>query len=367
MAFEGSLVSVVIPVRNGERFINETLASALAQTYEPLEVVVVDDGSTDRTAVVVEAAALRDNRIRLFRTQRFGVASARNFGISQARGGLIAPLDADDLWHPEKIARQVYVIQTSSPEVGLVYCWSIEIDENDLVIPAIRSLKGGSTARGRVSEELARGCFIETGSSPVIKRSFIDAVGGYDATLQPQGADDWKLYFALSEVCEFAVIPEYLVGYRQTSGSVSRNLTAMGQSMESVASWIFEKRPNLPKMHKRQAMHSIHAFMSRRAFDNYQFGAALRYHAKALKAYPGKLLERDALIFVARCLFRMTGLRRAMFGRPAGTSPPPVRFQDFADELEKAINSVGTSATATRELVPSQATKDDRRRMGQQS
>ena len=114
MAFEGSLVSVVIPVRNGERFINETLASALAQTYEPLEVVVVDDGSTDRTAVVVEAAALRDNRIRLFRTQRFGVASARNFGISQARGGLIAPLDADDLWHPEKIARQVYVIQTLS-------------------------------------------------------------------------------------------------------------------------------------------------------------------------------------------------------------------------------------------------------------
>ena len=64
-----SLVSVVIPVRNGERFINETIASALAQTYEPLEVVVVDDGSTDRTAIVVEAAALRDNRIRLFRTE----------------------------------------------------------------------------------------------------------------------------------------------------------------------------------------------------------------------------------------------------------------------------------------------------------
>jgi len=107
--------------------------------------------------------------------------------------------------------------------------------------------------------------------------------------------------------------------------------------------------------------------VSQRAFGNYQFGAALCYLAKAIKAYPGKLLERDALIFVARCLFRMNGLRRAMFGRPAGTSPPPVRFQDFADELEKAINSVGTSATATRELVPSQATKDDRRRMGQQS
>ena len=180
----------------------------------------------------------------------------------------------------------------------------------------------------------------------MIKRPFIDAVGGYDATLQPQGADDWKLYFALSEVCEFAVIPGYLVGYRQTSGSVSRNLTAMSQSVVRVASWIFEKRPNLTKMQKRQAMHGIHAFMSRRAFDNCQFGAALRYHAKALKAYPGKLLERDALTFVARCLFQMTGLRRAMFRQSVGTSPPPVRFQDFqvikqsSDELEKGMNSV---------------------------
>jgi glycosyltransferase involved in cell wall biosynthesis len=104
MAFEGSLVSVVIPVRNGERFINETLASALAQTYEPLEVVVVDDGSTDRTAT-----------------------------LSQARGKLIAPLDADDLWHSEKIARQVGSMQSSSPKVGLVYCGSIKIDEDDLL------------------------------------------------------------------------------------------------------------------------------------------------------------------------------------------------------------------------------------------
>ena len=197
------------------------------------------------------------------------------------------------------------MIQTSSPEVGLVYCWSIKkIDENDFVIPAIRSLKGGSTARGRVSEELARGCFIETGSTPVIKRSFIDAVGGYDATLQPQGADDWKLYFALSEVCEFAVIPEYLVGYRQTSGSVSRNLTAMSQSLEKVASWIFEKRPNLfPKCTSVKPCTTFTLSCSRRAFDNCQFGAALCYHAKALKAYPGKLLERDALIFAVRCTF----------------------------------------------------------------
>jgi glycosyltransferase involved in cell wall biosynthesis len=329
MAFEDSLVSIVVPVRNGERFIKGTLASALAQTYERLEVVVVDDGSTDRTAPLVESAALRDSRVRLFRTQKFGVAAARNFGISQARGQLIALLDADDLWHPEKIARQVEVIQDSLPDVGLVYCWPIEIDENDHIIPAIESLKGRSTARGRVTAELARSCFIEPGSSALIKRSLIDAVGGFDATLQPQGADDWKLYFALSEICEFAVIPEYLVGYRQVSGSLSRNVKTMRQSMENVASWIFEKRPDLPKELKRQAVYDIRVFMSNRAFDNYQFGEALRCRAEALTLYPGELLKRWNLMFVTRCLFRMTGLRQAKFRQPTGMSTNPVPFYEF--------------------------------------
>jgi glycosyltransferase involved in cell wall biosynthesis len=120
MTVKDPLVSVIIPVHNGERFIRRTLVSALAQTYDPIEVVVVDDGSTDQTATIVETAAVHDNRIRLFRTQKSGVSAARNLGISQARGKLIAPLDADDLWHPEKIARQVGLMQSSSPKVGLV-------------------------------------------------------------------------------------------------------------------------------------------------------------------------------------------------------------------------------------------------------
>jgi glycosyltransferase involved in cell wall biosynthesis len=329
---EDPLVSVVIPVYNGQLFVGRTLASALAQTYDPLEIVVVDDGSIDRTSILVEAAAARDNRIRLFRTQKSGVAAARNFGILQARGELIAPLDADDLWHPEKIARLVEVMQASPSEVGLVYCWSIEIDENDLIIPPISSLKGENTAQGHVTEELARGCFISPGSTPLIKRSCIDAVGGYDATLQPPGADDWKLYLALSEICEFAMIPEYLVGYRQVSGSISRNVTAMGQSMENVARWIFERQPNLSEELKRQSIHDIRAFISERAFANSQFGAALYYRGRALKVYPAKLLERQTLGFVARVLFRAAGLRRTVRGRGDRTSWPPVPFQEFQSD-----------------------------------
>jgi glycosyltransferase involved in cell wall biosynthesis len=329
MTREDTLVSVVMPVYNGERFVSRTLASALGQTYRPIEVIVVDDGSTDQTPIIVEAAAGRDSRIRLFRRKNSGVATARNFGIQQARGPLIATLDSDDLWHPEKIARQVGVMQASPPQVGLVYCWSVEIDESDLIIPPISSLKTRkrSTAQGSVTAELARGCFIETASTPLMKRSSIDAVGGYDPALRPQGADDWKLYLALSEICEFAVIPEYLVGYRQASGSISRDVTAMGQSMANVAHWMFERRPDLSTELKRRSIYGINAFMALRALDSDQFFTGLRFLAKAYKADPAGLFDQMTLEFGVRFVARMAGLKRSDLRRRG--LRPQVNFEEL--------------------------------------
>jgi glycosyltransferase involved in cell wall biosynthesis len=322
MTVENALVSVVIPVHNGERLLSRTLASALAQTYGSIEVVVVDDGSTDRTAILVEAAAARDNRIRLFRTQKFGVAAARNFGISQARGKLIALLDADDLWHPKKIARQVGVMQTSSPEVGLVYCWSVKIDESDFVIQPTGAGAGArSKSHGRVTAELIKGNFLENSSCALIKRSCIDAVGGYDESLRPHGAEDWKLYLALSEICDFAVIGEYLVGYRQWTGSLSRDVTAMAQSVELVARWLTEKWPDLARELSCQTKYNMNIYFAGRALDNRKVFEALRYRARAYRNNPAALLERSNFGFLAR----MVGFRASMLGR----HEPSVRFQDF--------------------------------------
>jgi glycosyltransferase involved in cell wall biosynthesis len=97
-----------------------TLASALAQTYDPIEVVVVDHGSIDDTATLVAAEVSRDDPIRLFRIKKSGSQRARN-GIAKARGELIAPLDAGDLWHPQKLTRQADKIRASPAAVGLVY------------------------------------------------------------------------------------------------------------------------------------------------------------------------------------------------------------------------------------------------------
>jgi hypothetical protein len=146
---------------------------------------------------------------------------------------------------------------------------------------------------------------------PLMKRSKLLAIGGYDANLQPQGADDWKLYLALSEICDFAVVPRYLVGYRQWTGSISRNLALMSQSQDNVIRWLFEKRPDFSDELKRHAAYQVSVFMAHRAIDNSQFGAALRYVGKACKTHPAGLLDRATFRFGARFLARVAGLGRS--------------------------------------------------------
>lgn len=104
---EEPLVSVIVPVHNGSRFVRQSLASALEQTYDNIEVVVVDDGSTDDTRQIVRSIADQDSRVRLLCQSNQGVAAARNRAIRDSEGQFIAPLDADDLWFTRKLERQV--------------------------------------------------------------------------------------------------------------------------------------------------------------------------------------------------------------------------------------------------------------------
>src|ERR1043165_6513590 len=117
------LVSILIPVCNGEASIGQALDSALGQTHANLEVIVVDDGSRDRTSEVVDGVARRDGRVRLVTQPNRGGAAARNRALAAASGEFVAPLDADDLWDPSKIARQVRRIEAAGEGGGLVYCW----------------------------------------------------------------------------------------------------------------------------------------------------------------------------------------------------------------------------------------------------
>jgi glycosyltransferase involved in cell wall biosynthesis len=116
MIMRRPLVSVIVPVYNGEKFLAEALASVFAQTYRPLEAIVVDDGSTDHSAEVVRAFP----EVRCCVQPHAGLGAARNRGVDEARGAFLAFLDADDLWSPGKLAHQMAVFD-AHPEVDIVF------------------------------------------------------------------------------------------------------------------------------------------------------------------------------------------------------------------------------------------------------
>ncbi|MEX0628551.1 MAG: glycosyltransferase family 2 protein, partial [Cucumibacter sp.] len=131
------LVSVIVPAFNAERFIVRTLKSAQAQTLRNIEFIVVDDGSTDATATLAMGLAETDRRIHVIRSVNQGVAAARNLGLKAATGTYVAFLDADDLWHSEKVLRQVEAFRRFDRDhtaIGAVYALCRPVDDHDRVI-----------------------------------------------------------------------------------------------------------------------------------------------------------------------------------------------------------------------------------------
>ena len=237
-----SLVSVIVPLFDSAATVERTLASVSAQTWADLEIIVVDDGSTDDGPDLVQAAAAADPRIRLVRQPNAGVAAARNAGAAQAAGDFLAFVDADDLWAPEKIELQMAAMAASGPDVGLVYTWSALIDAAD----RIYSLEHRPDAEGRIFRDLCRANLVGNGSSPLIRRAAFESVGGYDPSLRDRGAqgcEDLMIYLRLAEMFEFRVVRRHLTGYRVTVGNMSSNALRMLRSCEFTLEAFRDRHP----------------------------------------------------------------------------------------------------------------------------
>lgn len=225
----GPLVGVVIPAYNGEATLDETLRSVRAQTHRALEIIVVDDGSSDGTRALVERHAVDDARVRLLHQTNGGVAAARNAGWRASRAEFIAFIDADDLWAPTKIERQLAAVIDAGPRAGLAYSWIASIDEAGYV----QSHYGGHRHEGDVLDALLRSNFVGCGSNPLLRRQALIDAGGFDPGLRAagaQGCEDWLLYARVAASCHYALVPEYLTGYRRRAHSMSSNRIAMLRS-----------------------------------------------------------------------------------------------------------------------------------------
>jgi glycosyltransferase involved in cell wall biosynthesis len=265
---QSSLVSVIVPAYNAEAYIRRTLESALAQTYTDLEILVVDDGSTDTTRSIVTEMARQDSRITLLQQANAGVAAARNLAIEYSKGQYVAPLDADDLWLPEKIEKQVRRMEESGPEVGLVYTSSIHIDEDTEAVVGADPLW---CIEGRILLHLIYRNFTGNASVPLIRRACLDEVGGYNPQLRQQGGEgceDWDLLLRIAERFEFRAVPEHLVRYRAVSGSMSRNSAAMGKSHDLVLRGLAQRHPEIPRNIFRWGRARFCLYLAGRSYEN---------------------------------------------------------------------------------------------------
>lgn len=214
-------ISVIIPAYNAERTILETIASVQQQTFSELEVIVVDDGSTDRTLELIRS--VKDERLKIFSYENGGVCVARNRGISHATGEFIAFLDADDLWTSDKLEAQLAALQ-QHPEAGVAYSWTYFMDEQG----ASSSPSESKFFEGNVYAELLVGDFIYTASNPLIRSQAIESVGNFDTTLKT--CEDWDYWLRLAARWHFVVVSKHQIFYRRASGSLSSKVEVMKEA-----------------------------------------------------------------------------------------------------------------------------------------
>ncbi|WP_051389646.1 glycosyltransferase family A protein [Bradyrhizobium sp. Ec3.3] len=214
-------IVAIIPMYNGATFIKESVASVLAQTLPPSEVLVVDDGSTDNGAAIVASLAMVHPKIRLLRKPNGGQSSARNFGVSHSKSRLIALLDQDDVWHPHHLERLSKPFQKKRGiPLGWVYSNLDEIDESGGMVTK-RYLDGVPAQHPKQSiiECLARDMFILPSASLISRRAF-EAVGGFDERLS--GYEDDDLFLRLFRAgYDHVYLDEPLSKWRIYPGSTS--------------------------------------------------------------------------------------------------------------------------------------------------
>jgi glycosyltransferase involved in cell wall biosynthesis len=213
---------VVLPTRNRPRFLREALGSVLGQSLRPAEVVVVDDGDGG-AAEVVRSVEGSGPRVRVLAGPGRGPAAARNLGVAAAQGDLIAFLDDDDLWRPEKLARQALWFERW-PGLGALGSGCVRSES-----PAIGHCTRLGRARGprRVSRVDLLHANRLVLSSVVVRRGCLDECGGFDESL-PLG-QDWDLWLRVSERWQVAALPEPLTGYRLHPEQRTRDQSAMRQ------------------------------------------------------------------------------------------------------------------------------------------
>jgi glycosyltransferase involved in cell wall biosynthesis len=278
-------VSVVIPTYQSESRIGRTLARLRKQTFSEFEIVVVNDGSTDETARLVRQAMAADARIRLVEQRNAGIAAARNRAIEESHGEIVAFLDDDDLWHPQKLELQLARLD-GIRDAAVVTCFSALVDHQGQLL----GWQFGGMSEGDVYREMLEWDMVSGGSVALVRRSALEESGGFDTSLPDRA--DWDLWIRLARRHAFACVPRILVGYTRRAGSVSRTYERMAEHGRRV---LAKARLDDPSISDRD----YDAFLARDLFGvaclcltDEEYSAAWRFLSRAFRRSPRMVLAR---------------------------------------------------------------------------
>ena len=252
------LISVIIPVSNGERTIKETIDSVLNQTFLDFELIVINDGSQDSTLKIV--SSILDPRLKVFSYPNAGLAATRNRGVSHASGEYISFIDADDLWTPDKLEAQFKALQ-ANPQAAVAYSWTDWIDESGQFLRP----GGHISVKGDVFATLLVRDFVESGSNPLIRTEALAEVGGFDESLP--AVEDWDMWLRLAAGYEFVCVPSPQILYRVSSSSMSSNVWKMEAGSLQVIERAFAVAPESLQHLKREVLGSRYKYLTFKAVE----------------------------------------------------------------------------------------------------
>jgi glycosyltransferase involved in cell wall biosynthesis len=277
-------LSAVIPVYNTARYLRDAVESALAQEGADLEVIVVDDGSTDEGPAILRGFG---DRIRLLRQENRGLSAARNAGIAEARGEFIGFLDADDAWEPAKSMKQIAYLD-AHPACGLVFCDARRMDGDGALLEPVYGDTDHGFRPGRCLERLFEGNLVVM-PGVVVRRGLFDEAGLFDTTLA--SVEDYDMWLRLAALTEFGMIREPLARYRVHGAQMSGNRARMLDCEERVLRRALERNPELRRRLGRRARRRMARLYDEHGWWELQDG---RYRAALAKFWTA--LRHDPLM-----------------------------------------------------------------------
>jgi len=207
-------ISVVMSVYNGEKYLREAIDSILNQTFGDFEFIIVDDGSTDKTAEIIDEYAKKDLRVKIIKNKNnIGLTKSLNKAIQETKGEYIARMDADDISSPERFDEQLTFIE-NHPEIGAVGCWYYLIDKNNKLIKKVRP----PVKFYKIKKAILNSTPI-IHPAAMIRKISLEKINYYDESFKY--AQDRDLLFRILNFYQLGVVPKYLLKYRYTKQSIS--------------------------------------------------------------------------------------------------------------------------------------------------